>query len=396
MKIGYLLKKRDACYWIRVLTPSSHLQSIGYESREELVELAAFCRKCRKGATQEKYFFSDDENIWNCSHCGEPLHEDVNEWRDRVLDLIKWADVVVFQRVTSEDHLRMMKMVKEDFGKPVVFSADDNYIDVPEWNSGYKYYAPRRKIIEEILRESTAVTVTTDPLRDRYLDYNDNVAVIRNSLDIELIDLTPEVDRFGVYDKSGKAVDYNKFLEAREGNVFVGWGGSPTHEKDLELIIKGLKRLVKRHDNLIFGFVGYCHRAIMEIIPEDRLFLFGLVPVSQYFSLYKKIFRENVDVGLAPVIDVPFNWSKSALKVNEYMALRVMPVASDLVTYQDAINDGYLVPGDDDYRWMKSIEKAAFGDDRLDRVESNRNFLEEKYNIKSAVHEWDRFYRSLV
>jgi len=400
MKIGYLVKKRDSCYWIRVLIPTPHIVELGNEVREELLEQVALCDGCRDKGIQERTFFEEGE--WKCVGCKKPFSENISEWQNKVMDLIEWADVIVFQRPTSLDHLRMMKMIKEDVKKPVVMESDDEYIKVPEWNTGYQYYKPRKDIIKEMLTTANALTVTTPSLRDSYLEYNKNIHVIKNALDIELIDVTPPANDFVVMKRGKRYTHQNpetdripsaEFLEARKGKKFIGWGGSPTHEKDLEIVIPAIKRIVNQEEDVIFGFVGYIHRSFFEIIPVDRLFCFSLVPMAQYFSLYKAIFREG-DIGIAPVVDLPFNWAKSCLKVIEYNALNILPVASRSVTYSDAINRGYEAQNLD-WDWNSKLRYAINcpDEEKMERLDSNRKFLEENYSILKVAHDWDRFFK---
>lgn len=393
MKIGYLTKRKDACWYYRVMLPMSHLAMAGHEVRDDVLELIQVCQKCRQGGLQERQIY--DVGPWQCGVCGNPFDDNISEWHQRVIALIKWADVVVFQRATDVQHLRLMREVK-DLGKPVIFEADDNYIEVPEWNTGYQYYKPRRGFIEEMLRLCTAITVTTDALKRRYLEFNSKIFILPNSLDIEMIDVSAPLPEYAIYDlrrKDKPNVSVEEFQQIRKDKKVVGWGGSPTHEKDVEIIIGPLLELIRKHPEVIVVMVGFVHRQMLEKFPPNTLFCVGLVPVMAYINLYKAL---AFDVGLAPVIENDFNAGKSALKVLEYQAINVLPVASNFETYKDSIGRGYLAFNNDPYKWYLSIRHALFKEDRSERIEFNRKMVEEKSDIKNNVKLWEAAYKTVL
>jgi glycosyltransferase involved in cell wall biosynthesis len=72
----------------------------------------------------------------------------------------------------------------------------------------------------------------------------------------------------------------------------------------------------------------------------------------------------DFDIGLAPLADIPFNYSKSHLKALEYAALGIPVIATDLPPYRDLVIDGvtgYLVssPQEWDKRLTELINDQA-------------------------------------
>jgi glycosyltransferase involved in cell wall biosynthesis len=317
---------------------------------------------------------------------------EVKGWSEKIMSQINQAEIVVFQRPTELSHLKLMKYAK-DLGKKIVQTADDNYIDIPEWNSGYQYYSTRQGIVKETFRLCDAMDVTTPALKKLYSEFCPKVEILPNSIDVEILDYTVPMGTFETFDRAGKKLTQEQYLEKRAGKKLILWGGSPTHEKDLELIVGAARRL-SRTENVVFAFVGYVHKALLEIVPADRLILIGLVPAMQYYSLYKGI---KADIGLAPVVDVPFNHGKSNLKAIEYAALRVLPVMSDIVTYQGAAPRG-IYSKNDELSWYSSIIKAIHleGEELKSALDENRKFMEDNYDIKKNVTIWETFYGSLL
>ena len=144
-----------------------------------MLELSRVCPKpeCRKAGIQEFRYYQSGP--FSCKSCGDAFDEDVDSWKKRVTDGIDWAEVVVFQRGTHIDHIRLMMEAKSK-GKLTVFEADDNHFssDIPKWNTGYEYYSKIQPFVMDLIRTADMVTVTTEPLRQKYLELNKNISVL--------------------------------------------------------------------------------------------------------------------------------------------------------------------------------------------------------------------------
>jgi len=374
----------------------SQLNFLGHECSDEVFERQVYCEACMaKNLPCGPYEFQwDQEQEIACSACQAVLfpESDLVKWKDSIQKILDEKDIIVFQRPTDLAHLKLMKKAKK-MGKKIVQTADDDYINVPLWNTGHKYYTERRGIIEETFRICDAMDVTTPYLQNLYSSYCKKVDILVNSQDIDLIDVTPGLREFPAFSKSGERLTMDRFNEMRQGRKFILWGGSPTHEKDLEVIV-GAARRITRSEKVVFGFVGYIHRQLMELIPADSLCLFSLVPCMQYFMLYKGI---KADIGLAPVCDVPFNHGKSSNKAVEYQIMKILPMMSDLVTYQGCSPRG-IYCGNLEYEWFRGLREAVHmsDDERLIRVEENRKYVEDNYDIKKNVTLWERLYGELL
>jgi intein/homing endonuclease len=232
---------------------------------------------------------------------------EIVEWNNSINQLMEEKDIIAFQRPTDLSHIRLIRKAKL-MGKKTVQICDDLYLvpGVPDWNSGFRYYKDRQGFIKQSLREVDALDVTTPYLEKIYKDYNRKIGVLPNCLDVDLVDVTPAVPDLAAFNRQGQKVTHDFFEEQRLGKKFFLWGGSPTHERDLELVVSAMRRLVRSED-ICLGLMGYVHRAFLEIIPQNQLFLFSLVPCAQYFMVYKAI---RADFGLAPVVEVDFNKGK--------------------------------------------------------------------------------------
>jgi glycosyltransferase involved in cell wall biosynthesis len=387
LRVGFLTKRKDACYWLRILNPLAMLNQAGHVCEDEVFEQTLNCPRCNHGPYTVHWDMNEDVL---CLSCREKVwdRKKQEEWKQSVLGVIDRNDIVVFQRPTELSHLRLIRLANEK-KKITVQAADDNYIDVPTWNSGYEYYTLRKKIVEATLREVDAIDVTTQPLKNLYSKYNKRVEILPNSIDIDVLDAMPEASDLRVFSKSGQLIPASEVAKMRLGKKMILWGGSPTHEKDLELIITAIRRL-SRSEPVVFGFVGYVHRGILEVLSEKNLMLFGLVSNEVYYILYKGI---HADIGLAPVAANSFNAGKSALKLHEYCGMRILPVVSNFDTYRGQAPYAFYAEDDN---WFETIQQAIHCEDREARIDGNRKFVEEKFNINVNCVMWERFYEKLL
>jgi glycosyltransferase involved in cell wall biosynthesis len=212
----------------------------------------------------------------------------LQKWKQSVYDALDWCDVAVFQRNTHQTSLDLMIEGKRR-GKLVIGEHDDNYIDIPDHNNGAKYYRQQRPVIEQMLKVAHGHTVTTKGLRDFYSTYNKNIQIIPNAWDVDVYDVTPPLSSLYIFNGKNQQISVEQFQNIRDGKKFVCWAGSPTHEKDLEVVIKPLKKLIER-ENVIVGMCAFVHRQMMQLYPSDKLFLFGLVPAMVTSQLQQEIF----------------------------------------------------------------------------------------------------------
>lgn len=401
MKVLFLTKKRDACWYFRVLIPMSYMNINGHECKDELLEHSVqYCEHCKNRFLVEIQY-DEAEDVVNCHLCGKPITESLSTWKQSIQDLVSWADVVVMQRVSDAAHLKLLKEIQSS-GKKVGLEFDDNYFEVPETNPGREYYFHRREVLADLMKQADFITVTTVPLKERYLEFNQNIYVLPNSLDIEMFDLTPKAEMYKVFAKITKTqkkmvkgemlvqkgaelvpMMNTEFEKIREGKIVIGWGGSPTHEDDLAIVIDACSRVAKQNQNVIFLFFGYVHNAFLSKIPDGQLFMVCLAPVSYYFNMMKAL---RYDIGLAPVKENLFNAAKSNLKTIEYFQQRTIPVASNFTTYNSSINKGFLAENAE-WSWHSQLRKAInLSEEEKNRIlDENRKYVEENFNMK---HNW--------
>jgi len=226
-------------------------------------------------------------------------------------------DVLILQRhVSSVAELVMAEF--QDKGKPVIYDVDDWLFGIPpSWpvfgdlfDRGRGTPKPALEHHERMLRRANMVTCSTVALAERMAVYNERVRVLPNCI------------MMGDWDT---VIPTEKHFD---GPV-VGWFGSFNHWDDWQAMIPVLDDVLAVTDASL-AVVGYPE--IIQSFP-DRLAEKTLVQPAERFRNFQKIRRliTSFDIGLAWLVDTPFNRCKSPLKLFQYGGAGVPVIASRIV-----------------------------------------------------------------
>lgn len=241
------------------------------------------------------------------------------------LNELKGCEVVVVQRQVTPENLKAMKMLKAS-GHKVVYDLDDNMWQLPTWNPAYKAFREMQEGFAVCAAEADLITVSTRGL----------LAACRSHLarlDKEML-ITPNAVDFDLFQPST--------LEREDGRVVVGWGGSNTHSGDIVDAWEVLPGLVKAHENLWLDFVGM--RGPKDLAGHARVNMKPWVPVGEFAN---RLAGWSWDIAMAPLTDIKFNRSKSAIKALEAAALKIPCLMSDVQPYHE-----FAALGGDDLMWL--------------------------------------------
>ncbi|MBI3448239.1 MAG: glycosyltransferase family 4 protein [Acidobacteria bacterium] len=280
-------------------------------------------------------------------------------------------DVLVWSRQHRRELVRYRKFAR-GMGKILVFDIDDHLHDLPSWSPAARAYpkgGPELRGLEEWMRSCDALTVSTPPLARAYGDFNRSVAVLPNSIDLDAWRPAPAAHR----------------------GIRVGWVGSTTHRKDLEIVKPALLKLLRRFPDVTLVMMGYDGDFQKAGIPLEY---HPFVPIDEYPS---KLASLSIDIALAPLSPHRFNTYKSNIKFLEYSALAVPCVASPVEPYL-TIRDGetgFLAGSEAE--WIEKIG-ALVEDAALRRRigEAAREFVASSFDVRRTAHRWGDFFRALV
>lgn len=262
---------------------------------------------------------------------------------DRLLEVVKEADVLVVCRVPYSDQVAQLMAVARRFGTRVLFDIDDYVFDiamVPEvvktldqyegaiepaehmWNWWFASFARMRQTMEL----ADEVVVTNEYLAERTRAVVDRpVRVVPNFMGAEQIEYSRAL--VAARDAGGR----------RDGILHLGYfSGTPTHNRDFALAAGAVARLLRRDDSVRLRLVGFMELRDSPLAGlEDRI---DTVPLTNYMELQRLI--AETEVNIAPLQDNRFTNCKSELKYFDAAAVGVPTLASPTFTMAAAIDHG--------------------------------------------------------
>jgi glycosyltransferase involved in cell wall biosynthesis len=252
-------------------------------------------------------------------------------------------------------------------GVGIVWDTDDDFSAIPKKSPNYKEAGGlrgQRRFADtvRIAKLAHVVTSTTSTLRERYLRAGiPDVQVIENHL--------PRKQRR---------------RRQRHDGIVIGWIAGMEHTADaLELgLPETLSHLQAEFPELLVESVGVDLR-LRERYQRHAQVHFDDLP--QHMARY--------DIGIAPLIDIPFNAARSSIKVKEYAASSVPWLASPRTPYFGLGKDqGGLLVADGD--WGDQLA-ALIRDARLrKRLARNGRSWAKSQTIDAVADRWERIYAS--
>jgi glycosyltransferase involved in cell wall biosynthesis len=235
-------------------------------------------------------------------------------------------DVVIFTRYGQENGMAIRKHFQE-LGIPVVYHIDDDLLDIPD------------SLGTEIRqRHGNSSVVST---RHALLASADLIYASTEHLSSILHSRFPRQQFFqGIYAPyigdllSSQAPN----AKAARNGLVVGYMGSKGHQHDLDLAVPAIEQLLDERPDLSFEVFG-------TIAMPQRLERFGERIRSysvqrSYIDFLGTLAGLGWDIGLAPLVNEPFNHCKAPTKFIEYTAAGIPVIASDLPVYRNAVPAG--------------------------------------------------------
>jgi len=289
-------------------------------------------------------------------------------------DVIKNNDVFVLHGCVDKKGIAELYAYQQEKGKKIVVDMDDR-LKVEEHNPFLKEHqiSDAPEIIQKTLEIADMVTTTNEYLAKQLKKFNNNVVILPNYPDLERWD-TPVK-----YKNEGKTLR-------------IGWAGSITHMKDLEMIAPALRKIYTEFPQIEFIFVGETRvKELLSGLPVECMF--G-VPWDVWPT---KLSGLRLDIALAPLVHNDFNKCKSRIKYYEY-ALAGIPGVYSPTVYDDKHFDGNfgLVALDVDH-WYRCIKNMIISKElREDISFKAHGNVTGWYSLEKHIVEWEKAYLSLM
>ena len=288
-------------------------------------------------------------------------------------------DIIVLKLIMHQEILDALPRARS-LGQKIIVDIDDAHDELHESNSAYhmtsKAHSPEfnREIYAEIIMSVDAVITSTPYLFDYYSRKRNNVYMVRNGID------APRWKQ-------------NKFKKNKYINI--GWVGATNYRSfDLQQLDGFIGDYIKKNQ---FGFI---HSGVQEDAPKAHMqlgipdeCLVGTNPVKP-ISIYPSNFK-NIDIGICPLNDIPFNYAKSFIKGLEYAAAGVPFVATDMAEYTLLASQGVGRVAKTEDEWLYHFDELRDVNKRKDDIEINYENLK-NFTMEKRGADWDATFRHIL
>lgn len=287
---------------------------------------------------------------------------------ENIVEMPRQRGTAVWQFLGDKNRTKLAMAQKIVQGTRTLMELDDSYLFEPPYLRTLKGPKPWYRTIEEagetgysyemhrmLTPHMDALIVSTDFLADLYSEHHDEIYVCPNSLDMD---------------------DWGFERPEPDGILRIVYYGSISHSVDTPLVTKALKWASKQKDVEIHT-VGF--------VPQDWSFDFHPTPwFNDLAGARESLFR--FDIGVAPLKGTKWSNCKSDVKVLEYAAAGVLPLASNAVPYRGWDSSGILVNDGD---WMEVIRHHVLNREQVSfKANAFREEVLAKRTIQDSIHLW--------
>lgn len=267
-------------------------------------------------------------------HAVAPVPVDPYEYLEgRAVDL----DLAIVQRTALPREITEDFVSKaEDTNVPVILDLDDDLIGMSAVHPDFDTLGEWRDALRHLARHASAITVSTEPLKERLEEASEDVFVVPNQLDGHLWLAGPQ------------GTTPNR--EAGETLNLVYFGG-PNSEDELGIMEKVLQEAGDWLSLTVVGgapsgSIGWCNH--VTVPPASREY--------PQFARWLRSLGRSFDAVVLPLVDSPSNREKSDLKYLEAAAMGLPVLCSDVQAYSSVVDQqtGILV-GPDVSDWVDAL-----------------------------------------
>lgn len=248
-----------------------------------------------------------------------------------------------------------------------IYDMDDDLLCVDPANAScYRIFHPLEAETRHNVEAADIVTVSGPVLAERYRNINPNVAVL------------PQVIPDGMPDWP---------RPVNEGPLTIGWAGSLHKRQDWPGIAEALAEVARLGPDVRFRMYGGDYtRGLLAGRCE-------VVPFTDPMTYWRNL---SFDVGIAPLVDTPFNRGKTVTKLIEYGARGIPTVASAIGQYATWIDhgvNGFLV--NDPSEWVPYLLALTDDATRMAMAEQAHE-SSRAWTVGQHVHRWESVFEGKV
>ena len=257
-------------------------------------------------------------------------------------------------------------------GKTLIWDGDDDFAAIEDYNPASEVITKEVAVhTAKLIASCHAVTASTEYLASRLRRHNPNVYVLPNCLDLEM------------WDQVARVVPVPDHLT-------IGWFGSVSHVRDIEILESVWPEVARRCPNVSFIAAGYCSPALQQSLG-NRLEVLGWAPLRDYPAIVRRI-----RIGCLPLLDIEFNRSKSNLKFLEFAALGIPCVASPCGPYRNLSGESEVLHAVTASQWTRQLLRLVKDVELRKRIGAcAQRVVREKHDMRMEAEQWFHTYRTI-
>lgn len=313
-----------------------------------------------------------------------------------VAQALKVADIVVM-RPGAGLFMRQVRDIKEYSHLKYVLDIDDNVEILSPYSNHYEEYGTKnvkhygkwlwkdgsknfsiadnkKRVFSylDTMSKVDLVTVTTEKLKEYAEQYNDNVIVLPNSINLD---------------------NWWKLDLKKKKTIRVGWAGGSSHYEDWYSIKEPLNKLMREFQFELW-MIGHSFPGVIDDDNKHLLKTTGWMPFKGHSY---RLMCLDLDIAIIPLADLPFNHYKSSVKWYEMSAIEVPSVVANILPYSKDINKstafGYSTPKE----FEKALRIALTKPQARKKIGINaRKWVESNRDAKKTANLYVEAYRSLL
>jgi glycosyltransferase involved in cell wall biosynthesis len=308
---------------------------------------------------------------------------------------VKDHDIIYIKHLDNPQAIGALSFYCKMLAKPLIMDLDDNLWEVREDQPAYKSYKAeqQRSFMAAAVTMADAIFCSTVPLKETCERYNKNVF----NVEIPTYVLPNCNDIKDFKESSGKSEEF-----------LIGWQGSTTHNADLKLVLPILDKLMQKYPQVYVQLLGGIEESsLKELFKDwsstslDRLSVLG--GTDSWKGYPELLAQQKWNLGIAPLVDEPFNRSKSHIKWMEYATQMIPCIASDVYPYNTPIQltgtiehgkTGWLCKPDE---WEKTLVNLIENPQVLPMVgQAAHDKVLEKWQWKDHIHKWHEAIEEVI
>lgn len=252
-------------------------------------------------------------------------------------------------------------------GKPIVFDYDDAIFHYYDASGRPLVRRLLRRKLEPILKTAAACLCGNPYLRDYAARFCERSIVVPTVVDTTV---------------------YRPVPRESDEKVVIGWIGSPTTWANVRPVLPLLRDLAEE-GRIRIRAVGAGVGAKADVFPGLEL-----VDWSEANEVAEV---QAMDVGIMPLLDLPFERGKSGYKLIQYMACGLPVVASPVGVNSDIVREGengFLAENSD--QWSGALRTLISDPDlRAQMGRAGRACVEKDYSLASQAPRLVEVFRSI-